>query len=64
MTQIINMIDIEKATHNELLNEYEKCEDLWGKYSCDCFGFYMSALHKKISKHKLGFKKQRRWKVL
>lgn len=42
------MIDIEKATHEELLAEHEKCMSLWGKYSCDCFGFYISALHKAI----------------
>lgn len=42
------LINIEKATHIELLNEYEDCMGLWGKYSCDCFGFYISALHTKI----------------
>jgi hypothetical protein len=42
------MIDIDNATHQELLCEYEKCEQLWVKYSYDCFGFYMDALHKKI----------------
>jgi hypothetical protein len=42
------MIDIENATHQELLKEYEECEELWGKYSCDSFGYYISALHKRI----------------
>jgi len=42
------MIDIEKATKQELLQEYEKCQQLWGRYSCDCFGFYISALHNRI----------------
>lgn len=44
-------LDIEKATRRELLKEYKSCEDLWSKYSCDCFGFYMDALHKKIVEH-------------
>ena len=42
------IIDIEKATHKELLTEWDKCQELWGKYSCDCFGFYTTELHKKI----------------
>lgn len=42
------MIDIGTATHEELLDEYEACEKDWGKYSCDCFGYYISALHKAI----------------
>ena len=42
------MIDIEKSTKKELLDEYEKCQEEWGKLSCDCFGFYIKALHKKI----------------
>jgi hypothetical protein len=44
------LIDIEKASHEELLQEYEDCQQLWGKYSCDCFGFYIGALHKEIVK--------------
>jgi len=32
------MIDIENASHKELLEE-------WEKYSCDCFGFYRNALY-------------------
>lgn len=42
------MINIEESTHEELLDEYEKCQKDWGMYSCDSFGFYISALHKKI----------------
>jgi len=42
------MIDIQNVTHQELLDEYEKCQQLWGRYSCDCFGFYISALGKRI----------------
>lgn len=44
------MIDIEKSTHQELLDEYEKCQNDWGKFSSDCFGFYINALHKEIIK--------------
>lgn len=44
------MIDIENATHQELLDEYERCQELWDKYSCDSFGYYISALHKEIVK--------------
>jgi len=44
------MIDIETATYKELLKEYDECTgELWSKYSCDCFGFYIDALHKKIT---------------
>lgn len=42
------LIDIEAASKEELLEEYEKCEQLWGKYSCDCFGYYIHAIHKRI----------------
>ena len=44
------MIDIENATHQELLDEYKRCQEEWGKYSCDSFGYYISALHKEIVK--------------
>lgn len=44
------MIDIENSTDQELVNEYEICQQLWGKYSCDSFGYYLSALQKEISK--------------
>jgi len=47
--KIIKMIDIENATHKELLEEWERCEELWEKYSCDCFGFYMNHLHTAIT---------------
>lgn len=42
------MIDIEKATKEELIAEYEKCQKDWGKCSCDCYGYYIKALHKRI----------------
>jgi hypothetical protein len=43
------MIDIEKSTKEELIKEYELVTvDTWSKYSCDCLGFYISALHRKI----------------
>lgn len=42
-------IDIKNATKEKLLEEYEYCMGLWGKYSCDCFGFYISAIQNKIT---------------
>lgn len=42
------LIKIEIASHQELINEYSHCEVLWSKYSCDCLGYYMQALHKRI----------------
>jgi hypothetical protein len=45
-----DLIDVKKATKKQLLKEYEICEKEWGKYSCDCFGFYMSAIHTEIVK--------------
>ena len=42
------MIDIENATKEELIAEYDKCNKDWGKYGCDCFGYYIQALHKRI----------------
>lgn len=42
------MIDIQTATKEELLKEYEQCEKDWGKWSCDSFGCYIKALHKRI----------------
>ncbi|NJO89831.1 MAG: hypothetical protein HC831_13455 [Chloroflexia bacterium] len=42
--------DISKVSNHDLLNEYEKCMAIWGKYSCDCFGYYISALHREITK--------------
>lgn len=43
------MIDIKNATHEELLTEYDICMDLWSNYSYDCFGFYISKLHDRIT---------------
>lgn len=44
-----NMIDIYNATKEELIKEHELMTgDIWSKYSCDCFGFYVSTLHRKI----------------
>ncbi len=42
------MIDIENASREELITEYNKCMDMWGMYSCDCFGYYITALHRAI----------------
>ena len=42
------MIDIQKSTKEQLIQEYEKCQNEWGKYSSDCFGFYIQAIHKRI----------------
>ena len=42
------MIDIEKATKKELITEYKKCEEDWGKNSCDCYGYYIDAIYKRI----------------
>lgn len=43
------MIDIETATHKELLAEYDKCQKEWGKWSCDSFGYYIMALYRRIT---------------
>lgn len=40
------MIDIKNATKEELIKEYDNVSV--DKYSCDCLGFYLSALHKRI----------------
>ena len=42
------MINIDTSTKEELLKEYDEMQYLWGMYSCDCFGFYIQALHRKI----------------
>ena len=42
------MIDIQKSTKEQLIQEYEKCQNEWGNYSSDCFGFYIQAIHKRI----------------
>jgi hypothetical protein len=42
------MIDIQNSTKEELITEYNKCEKDWGKFSCDCFGFYIESIHKRI----------------
>ena len=39
---------IEELTREELIVEYERCEKDWGMWSCDCFGYYIQALHKRI----------------
>jgi hypothetical protein len=56
------LLDIENSTHEELLCEYELCMDLWGQYSSDCFGFYISELHRKIVE--LGGWPRKRIKIL
>ena len=42
------LLNIDKSTHKELLVEWNKCQKLWSKYSCDCFGFYINSLYNKI----------------
>jgi hypothetical protein len=42
------MIDIETSSKEELIQEYEKCQQDWGKYSSESFGHYITALHKQI----------------
>lgn len=42
------MLLTEQNTLKELEKEYEAMQDLWGKYSCDCFGFYMTFLQNQI----------------
>lgn len=43
------MLNIENATKEELIKEYEiVTTDIWNKYSCDCLGFYISTIHRKI----------------
>jgi hypothetical protein len=42
------MIKIEKASKEELIQEYEKCQQDWGKYSYESFGHYITALHTRI----------------
>jgi len=42
------MIDIENSTKEEIVTEYKKCEKDWGKYSCNGYGYYIQALHKRI----------------
>jgi len=42
------MIDIDTSTKEELIKEYNECEKAWGKFSSDCFGFYIQYLHRRI----------------
>lgn len=44
------MINIKNSTKEQLLAEYEKCMDAWGKQSCSSFGYYIQALHSEIVK--------------
>lgn len=48
MEDLVNQ-DLTKVSYEDLITEWDKCEKLWGKYSCDSFGFYMDVLHKEIS---------------
>lgn len=48
--------DLEKATDDELALEQIRCEKLWSRFSCDCFGFYISALHREITKRNIWLK--------
>lgn len=42
------LLKIRTVSKKALLKEYKECEKLWGKYSCDSLGYYMTALHKRI----------------
>jgi len=42
------MNNIENATKEQLIVEYENCMKDWSKYSCDCFSFYIAKVHDKI----------------
>lgn len=53
-------IDIDRATHEELVREYDECDALWCMYSCDCLSYYMTALHNKILSLRMGFKMMRK----
>jgi hypothetical protein len=44
------LLDIENATLKELISEWDSCQKDWGKYSSDCYGYYIDALHKQIVK--------------
>lgn len=45
-------IILEKAKLWQLERELKKCKDLWGKYSCDSFGYYIEAIRKRITEIK------------
>lgn len=47
MKQLNTLSDI------ELLLEFEENCEKWGLYSCDCFGFYISAIQREITKREL-----------
>lgn len=44
---------LSKLTDSELLIEYEECSECWSGYSYDCFGFYVSAIQRQITKRGL-----------
>jgi hypothetical protein len=45
------MIDIKKSNKKELITEYYNIlNNIWGKYSCDCLGYYTTAIFNKIVK--------------
>lgn len=46
------LLDIDNATLDELESEYAECEANWGKWSCECFGFYIEAIRCRIIKLK------------
>lgn len=48
--------DLENASDDELVRYQIECEKLWSRYSCDCFGFYVSALHREITKRDIWLK--------
>ena len=48
--------DVRNATDDELIEEEIECQRVWGKFSCDCFGFYISALRREITDRNIWLK--------
>lgn len=47
------MIDIVNSSLQELETELDICDALWRLYSCDCFGFYITALQRAITSYQI-----------
>lgn len=41
--------ELKAKTYDWLLKEWQECDKLWSLFSCDCFGYYISALGSEIS---------------
>jgi hypothetical protein len=41
-------MNLKTATKEQLLREAEQCNQEWRKWSCDCLGYYIQALYKRI----------------